>query len=143
MGIRFIFQKIVRPYGKGHFLLRHGATKNIRVLDVGCGNNSVKYVKKHCPDCYYIGLDVADCNLDDEAKLEMEEYHVVSAENFAEKIREFENTIDIVISSHNIEHCNEPQKVLNNMIRSLKSGGVFICRFHLRSQLPFPIVLVA
>ncbi|MDR2601490.1 MAG: hypothetical protein LBC53_03435 [Spirochaetaceae bacterium] len=36
--------------------------KNGSLVDVGCGNNSSYYIKTHCPDIYYIGIDVGNYN---------------------------------------------------------------------------------
>lgn len=108
-------KQIIAPRRKAGFLLACTGKKAIRVLDVGCGNNSVTSVKSCCPDCYYIGIDVGDYNLDPNAKLQMDEYYVVSPEKFADKLRDFKNSIDVVISSHNLEHCDEPWNVLENM----------------------------
>lgn len=118
--------------------MKYVGKKKARILDVGCGNNIVKYIKKICPNCYYIGVDVGDYNLDLDAKAKMDEYHVVKAADFADKIKEFRGSVDIVVSSHNIEHCNEPVKVLENMVGSLRLGGVFIWPFHRRTRFIFP-----
>lgn len=136
--LRCCYKKIVRPYGKSHFLLMQVGKERVKILDVGCGNNSVKLVKRNCPNCYYIGIDVGDYNLDEELKMQMEEYHVVTAENFADKIGEFAASIDVVISAHNIEHCNEPLKVLKNMILSLKRGGHLYLAFPAENSIKFP-----
>lgn len=129
----FIYFKqiILHPYGKSHFLLTHASKPGVRILDVGCGNNSVRHIKRCCQECYYIGIDVGNYNLDRDSQSKMDEYYVVTPEEFGDKIRELQGSIDIVISSHNIEHCNEPYKVLKNMALSLKMGGgnLFVVSF--------------
>lgn len=136
--IRYYIKKVMRPYGKSHFLLSYVGKTHVAVLDVGCGNNSVSAVKRNCPNCYYIGIDVGDYNLDEESKSLMDEYHVVSAEDFAEEIGKYKESVDVVISSHNIEHCNEPQKVLENMILSLKNEGNIYLAFPSEKSVNFP-----
>lgn len=136
--LRYYYKKIVRPYGKSHFLSTYVGKKQAKILDVGCGNNSVRLVKRNCTDCYYIGVDVGDYNLAEELKKQMDEYHVVTAENFADKIREVGADMDVVISAHNIEHCNEPLKVLKNMIMSLKRGGHLYLAFPTENSVEFP-----
>ena len=43
--LRYYYKKIVRPYGKSHFLSTYVGKKQAKILDVGCGNNSVRLVK--------------------------------------------------------------------------------------------------
>lgn len=129
---------LVHPHGKAHFLLSHHSAKVLYVLDVGCGNNSARYVKKHMPKCYYIGVDVGDYNIKENTKALMDEYYVVPPEKFADKIEEFKGCIDIVISSHNIEHCNEPMRVLDAMCAGLKGGGSLYMSFPSEASTSFP-----
>lgn len=133
----------MHPHGRSFFLIRmnlkykHGG-KRMRLLDVGCGNNSVNAVKKYCPDCYYIGIDVGDYNLEQNSKDKMEEYHVVKPDDFSKEIGKFKNSIDIVISNHNIEHCNDPKEVLRNMILALIPGGGIYMAFPSEESINFP-----
>ncbi len=131
-------KQILAPRRKAGFLLAHAKEKANRILDIGCGNNSVNCVKSCCPDCYYIGIDVGDYNLGSNAKSLMDEYHVVSPEKFADKISDFKDSIDIVISAHNLEHCNEPWKVLENMILCLNDGGSLYLAFPSEESVHFP-----
>lgn len=132
------YKSLVKPHGKAHFLLTISNRKIVRILDIGCGNDSASYVKKYCPKCYYVGIDVGDYNIDSGTKSKMDEYHVVKPEDFASKIEGFGNSFDAVISSHNIEHCNEPQRVLKAMLDSLKWGGVFYLAFPSEKSVTFP-----
>lgn len=133
---------LMHPHGKGAFLMRMSLKckhiGRIRVLDVGCGNNSVESIKYWLPDCYYVGIDVDDYNLKQDLKNKMEEYHVVKPEDFSKEIEKFKNSIDVVISSHNIEHCNEPYEVLENMTASLKVGGGYFMAFPSEESINFP-----
>lgn len=132
MKIKYLIYKIINSKGKKFFLLRmHQKYKNKNqiLLDVGCGNNSVKSVKDNNPKCYYIGLDVGDYNLNSKNKALMEEYIVTSPENFAQEIEKRKDSIDVIISNHNIEHCNEPERVLEGMINALKPGGGYFSGF--------------
>ena len=74
-----------------------------RILDLGCGNQSPLKTKSILPNCYYIGLDVGDYN--QPAEIPADEYIIVSPEEFNNAIVGYEDSVDAVISSHNIEHC--------------------------------------
>ena len=136
-----ILKKWIRfqPYHLEHFLYKYGYLKQKRLLDLGCGNDSVRRVRLHCgQDIVYSGLDVGDYNLNDDSKTEMNEYVVVQPEQFAETILRWENQEDIVISSHNLEHCNEPDVVLKNITRALKKGGYLYMAFPSEESVNFP-----
>lgn len=133
----------LRPHGKESFLLKmyskHIRSKQYpRLLDVGCGNNSVRSVRHYLPDCYYIGIDIGDYNLRPELKELMNEYHVVSSQEFPDKIFQLKDSVDIVISSHNIEHCDEPEKVLKAMAAALKHNGEMYMSFPCEESVNFP-----
>lgn len=136
--IQYYYRGIIKPHWKNHFLQVHIGKKHLRILDVGCGNDSVSSIKKICPNCYYIGVDIGDYNLGKDTKSKMDEYHIVSPENFANKLEEFIGSIDVVISSHNIEHCNEPYQVLKNMVLDLKPGGSIYLSFPSEASVTFP-----
>jgi SAM-dependent methyltransferase len=93
------------------------------ILDIGCGNNSPIYLKTQRPDCYYIGLDVGDYNQDTHSKSVADEYVLTDPDRFPSAILHFQDRIDAVISSHNLEHCDAPADVLDAMIKCLKPGG--------------------
>lgn len=135
--------RLWRPHGLEAFLLGMYAGYRcrggkIRLLDVGCGNDSVERIKRYCPGCYYIGIDIGDYNLRPGLKGSMEEYHVVNPQEFAEKILEFQSSIDVVVSNHNLEHCNEPGQALRNMISCLRSGGGIFLAFPSEESANFP-----
>lgn len=118
-----IKRKIVHPRGKEAFLLRVNNVNHTSLLDVGCGNESVKYIKEICPKISYTGLDVGDyCQSETSIKM-IDNYIVVKPEKFAAELEKMKDSFDVVISSHNIEHCNEPYRCVTAIANALKSGG--------------------
>jgi SAM-dependent methyltransferase len=106
------------------------------LLDVGCGNNSPYFFKTKFPDILYTGIDIGDYN---QAKPNLaDNYIITSPENFAEKILEMENKFDTVISSHNLEHCNDRTKTLLAMTKALKIGGYLYLSFPTEGSINFP-----
>lgn len=110
----------MEPKGKGAFVdsLPPGA----RLLDVGCGNNSPMQIKLHRPDIYYVGLDIGDYNQTTPEKY-ADRYILTIPERFTAAIGELGQTMDAVVSSHNIEHCFDPEGTLEAMLDTLKPGG--------------------
>jgi SAM-dependent methyltransferase len=108
------------------------------VLDVGCGNNSPAQFKLQRPDIVYAGLDVGDYNQTLDPGHYADEYIVAAPEGFAAAIAAFEGTCDAVVSSHNLEHCLDPDLVLKAMLAALKPGGRLYLSFPCEASLRFP-----
>lgn len=123
---------------KAHFLWTIRNEKGVRVMDVGCGNQSASIVKAYCNNIFYTGIDVGDYNQSTGSLNLIDDYHVVSPEKFADEIATFKGSEDYVISSHNIEHCNEPEKVVAAMCGALKQGGMLYMSFPSRESVLFP-----
>lgn len=124
MNIRDLIIKHIRPNGRTDFL--SSLPNYASILDVGCGNNSPYRVKNILPNSIYTGIDVGDYNQTKPNKAD--NYILTSAENFANEISKFDNEFDAVISSHNIEHCDDRDETLEAMLKALKLGGkIFLC----------------
>ncbi len=131
-------EKILWPHGRVSFIRSLKNKVGLRVLDVGCGNESPQIVKSILNKIYYVGLDVGDYNQSEESKGFADEYHIVRSEEFAPKIESYSNMFDVVISSHNIEHCDDPDRVLVAMIGALKKGGKLYLSFPSEQSVYFP-----
>ena len=136
--MNFFFFKIsslfLRSHGKLKFLISQ--KKNTQILDVGCGNNSPFIVKSLLPLCNYTGVDIQDYN---QKKPNLaDKYIITSAENFHKEISDLKNVFDSVLSSHNIEHCNNPKRTLNAMISRLKINGELFLSFPSSKTVNFP-----
>jgi len=130
-----IIRKIIEPrHGKEKFL--KSINKKGTLLDVGCGNNSPYYIKSKFPSIKYTGIDIGDYN---QAYPNLaDNYIITTPEEFADKIAEFENYFDTIISSHNLEHCNDRNKTLDSIIKALKSGGRLFLSFPTEKSINFP-----
>lgn len=125
----------LRRRGKQAFLksLPAGA----RVLDVGCGNNSPRDAKVLRPDIFYTGLDVGDYNQQDSLRY-ADAYAVVPPADFAAAIAAHAGTMDAVVSSHNLEHCDDPAAVLRAMAAALRPRGQLFLAFPCEASVGFP-----
>jgi SAM-dependent methyltransferase len=125
----------LRRRGKQAFLksLPPGA----RVLDVGCGNNSPRDAKVLRPDIVYAGLDVGDYNQQDSLRY-ADAYTVVAPADFAAAISAHAGTMDAVVSSHNLEHCDDPAGVLRAMAGALRPRGQLFLAFPCEASVGFP-----
>ena len=136
VSLQYRIKILLRRHGKVAFLERvaPGAT----VLDVGCGSNSPARAKDQRPDIIYIGLDVGDYNHTIRPDLHADRYIVVSPDAFASEIESLRGQCDAVISSHNIEHCLEPERVLTAMTAALTPGGRLYLSFPAEESVNFP-----
>jgi SAM-dependent methyltransferase len=134
--IRYLYNTVLfRKWGKDAFI--DSLPPDSNVLDVGCGNNSPMKLKMQRPDLYYIGLDIGDYNQTAPVKY-ADEYILTRPEHFAAEIRKFEGQLDAVISAHNIEHCSDPDSVMNAMLAALKPGGRIFLSFPCEASVRFP-----
>ncbi len=130
-----LYRRIIFPHSKGEFLQSLAAPK-AEILDVGCGNNSPSHVKSILPDCIYTGIDVSDYN---QTKPNVADSYILTSEEcFAESISQMSNRFDAVMSSHNLEHCNQREETLLAMLRSIKLGGRLYLSCPSESSVNFP-----
>jgi SAM-dependent methyltransferase len=133
--LRHALVTFLRPHGKLAFLqsLPPGAA----VLDVGCGNNSPRDAKILRPDLFYTGLDVGDYNQQDAGRY-ADAYVIVPPTDFADAIAAHAGRMDAVVSSHNLEHCDDPAAVLQAMTLALRPGGKLYLAFPCEESVRFP-----
>jgi SAM-dependent methyltransferase len=133
--LKYIIREIVGPkYCKSNFLKK--INHNGKLLDVGCGNNSSYFIKSKYPNINYTGIDVSNYN---QTKPNMaDNYMIVEPNEFAEAIANIPESFDTVISSHNLEHCNDRNKTLDAIIKVLKKGGYLYLSFPTEKSVNFP-----
>ena len=134
--IKFLAQLFLRPQGKFSFL--NNIPKNSKILDVGCGNNSAYKIKSCIPNSYYVGVDISDYNNENDVNLYADKYILTNPNNFVENIRSISFKFDAVISSHNLEHCNDRYGTLNAILDKLKDGGKIYLSFPSEKTINFP-----
>ena len=134
--IKTIFKLFLRPNGKVDFL--NSIPKNSSILDVGCGNNSPLLVKSFLPNSYYVGIDVDNYNNDYDVEKVADKYILSNPNDFVKSLKCIDINFDAIISSHNIEHCNDRMGVLNAMIDKLNHKGKIYLSFPSKESVKFP-----
>lgn len=119
--LKHFIRHMIHPINLGELVRSLPAES--RVLDVGCGNHSPTRYKKVNPDILYFGLDIAEYELNAQDYALAEEIRFVGANAFDQGISQFGQLFDLIISSHNIEHVDEPVRVMAAMAASLSAGG--------------------
>jgi SAM-dependent methyltransferase len=134
MNFKEWMKSLLRKNGKADFLSKLNADS--RILDVGCGNNSPFKTKQILPDCIYTGIDIGDYN---QTKPLLADCYIIStSQNFSCEIAKFSNVFDAVISSHNLEHCEDRLGTLMAMLDALKIGGKLFLSFPCEQSVDFP-----
>jgi SAM-dependent methyltransferase len=63
---------------------------------------------------------------------------LISPAEFANAICAHAGQMDAVVSSHNLEHCDDPVAVLNAMVAALRPGGLMYLAFPCEASVRFP-----
>lgn len=127
---------LLRPNNKTAFILsqKNGA----KIFDIGCGNSSAEQIKSINPTIYYCGIDVGDYNQSENSFASMDRYICVTSDEFANSILNVGEKFDAVISSHNIEHCDDPNSVIDAMCAVLNPKGLLYFSFPSEATINFP-----
>lgn len=135
--VKMSFLRLFSSKSKAAFLSNFRG-KNVSLFDVGCGTNSPAFIKAILPDCHYSGLDVSVHQQDSDSIDFADSFELCSPAEFGSVIERRDSCFDVVVSSHNIEHCNERSRVLLAMLKSLKSGGNLFLSFPSEASVFFP-----
>src|SRR6185437_14011527 len=114
--------RVVKPT-KFRFALRHFKGRRVRILDIGCGNNSPALAKIWFPGCVYNGADITQGELTEEDRRGLDHFYPVTTdyggyEAFAD------TAYDFVIASHVLEHTDDPYRLARIAAAKLRPGGV-------------------
>jgi SAM-dependent methyltransferase len=132
--LTFFRRSLLSPRSKAAFLRR--LEPRPRIFDIGCGNDSPYFTKTLRPDCHYTGLDIGEYN---QHKPNMaDDYILTSPAGFTDEIAGRANRFDAIISSHNLEHCNDREGTLKAMLTAVKPGGQIYLAFPCEQSVSFP-----
>ena len=107
MLIRF-FEKPARFEYMHKWLVR----PEVKILDVGCGNNSPSRTKRYYPKCLYYGLDrIPRQNVGDKNLAVMEQFFEIDLSDISSLSRVPDLFFDCIILSHVIEHLENGTEV--------------------------------
>lgn len=109
----------------------------LRILDVGCGNNSPSVTKRWFPGCNYTGADIQHYNLGEADDAAMDAFYLLGADGSGYDAIP-EASYDFVILNHVIEHIVEPAPVLAKLCTKLKPGGYIWVAFPSLRSLELP-----
>ena len=116
-----LFKRILSP-PKLAALRSVVGSKPLRILDVGCGNESCKITRTWLNVIEYHGVDKEHWHGKDQDYALMDQVFYIDLDSL--DLRSIpESYYDVVIFSHVIEHLANGEMVLLNLSRKLKPGG--------------------
>ena len=96
--------------------------KHFNYLDVGCGSHSPTLTKKWFPNCIYDGIDKQNYNNNTEDFALMRNFYLLDLTK-SDLSEVPDNSYDVIMLSHVIEHLQNGDEVLKNVTKKLKTGG--------------------
>lgn len=107
------------------------------ILDVGCGNHSPTLTKRWFPGARYAGADIQDYNIDDADRAAMDHFYPITAAGGGYDAIP-DDSFDLVLMNHVVEHMRDPMPVVAQMCRKLRSGGCIWIAFPSLRSLALP-----
>ena len=136
LDLKHFIKKTIRPRGQRSFVASQ-PKKNCKILDIGCGKNSI-FLKSVKPNSSVYGVDIGFFEQTDESKALYDKLIICDSKDFAQSIQNIDTDFHIVISNHNIEHCDDPQSTFTAMVERTKVGGRLFITTPSLSSVDFP-----
>ena len=122
---------------KFQYVRRRLSSPSVRILDIGCGNNSPSVTKRWFPGCHYTGADIQRYNLSGEDDAAMDAFFLLGTDGSGyEAISD--GSYDFVILNHVLEHMAEPGPILAALCSKLNPGGYIWIAFPSLRSLGLP-----
>ena len=136
LDFRHFIKKTIRPRGQRSFI-DSLSKENCKILDIGCGKNSI-FLKSVRPNSTVYGVDISFFEQTEESKALYDNLIICESKDFAQSIQNIDTDFHIVISNHNIEHCEDPQSTFTAMVERTKAGGSLFITTPSLSSVDFP-----
>lgn len=99
------------------------AKNKIKILDIGCGNDSPLKIKRLVPNCYYVGVDIDYYNQSKESLAIADELMIFQKDNFFNEVEILPYSFDVCIATHIIEHLPKPEDLFKAVSKVLAPNG--------------------
>src|ERR1700733_5465731 len=119
------------------YIRRRIAGPGLRILDVGCGNNSPSTTKQWFPGCHYSGVDVERYNNNDDDLAAMDAFYPVGVDGSGYSAIP-DSSFDLILLHHVVEHMPKPEPILKSLCSKLKPGGYIWVAFPSLRSLSLP-----
>jgi 2-polyprenyl-3-methyl-5-hydroxy-6-metoxy-1,4-benzoquinol methylase len=122
---------------KFRYARRNLSIKGMRILDIGCGNNSPTLAKRWLPGSHYSGADIQRYNNSDADLAAMDNFYLLGVDGSGYDAIP-DGSFDLVILHHVLEHMFKPNLTLSTICQKLKPGGYIWIAFPSLRSLSLP-----
>ena len=119
------------------YVRRRLSGTSLRILDIGCGNNSPSTTKHWFTGCHYSGADIQDYNNNEADMSAMDAFYLVGTDGSGYSAIP-DGSFDLVILHHVVEHMSDPGSILPTICSKLKPGGYIWIAFPSLRSLSLP-----
>ena len=128
---------LIKPF-KFSRTQKYFSKDDLRILDVGAGSHSPTITKKWVPKSHYSGIDITKSYDNDEADLKaMDEFFQMDLTKL--DFRNIpDNSYDLIVMSHVIEHLQNGDKVILGLLPKLKKDAIIYIEFPSERSVNFP-----
>ncbi|WP_080902701.1 bifunctional 2-polyprenyl-6-hydroxyphenol methylase/3-demethylubiquinol 3-O-methyltransferase UbiG [Parabacteroides sp. Marseille-P3160] len=128
--------KSSRKYFLPYVLLYKPITKQTKILEIGCGDggNLLPFAELGCSA---VGVDLSEGKIENARAIYARkkiDIQLIADDIF--KIKEFEQTFDVILVHDVIEHIHDKRQFVNNLRRYIAPDGIVFFRFP-AWQMPF------
>jgi hypothetical protein len=132
-----MFNPLITPYKYRLIRKRIDKKRAIKILDVGCGHNSINICKKYFLFYVYDGIDKKVWK-EDEYK-DLTHLFLFDLESESEKINDLnEKYYDLILLSHIIEHVDNGKIILQKLLSKLSANGFIYIETPSKKTLKYP-----
>jgi 2-polyprenyl-3-methyl-5-hydroxy-6-metoxy-1,4-benzoquinol methylase len=119
------------------YVRRRPLEPKLRILDIGCGNNSPSTTKHWFPGCHYSGADIEQYNNNNADVAAMDAFYLL-AKDGSDYSAIPDSSYDFIILHHVVEHMPVPAPILTTICSKLKPGGYIWIAFPSLRSLSLP-----
>ncbi len=111
--------------------------RNLRILDIGCGNFSPSITKHWFPGCHYSGADIQRYKNTDEDMAAIDDFYLLGIDGSGYDAIP-DSSYDFILLHHVIEHMPDRDPIPVKILSKLKPGGVIWIAFPSLKSLSLP-----
>lgn len=119
------------------YISRFLKSKNVKILDIGCGSDSFSLTKKYFPECEYYGLDKQYWHGHEDDYKKIDNFYKLDLDD-PDWSKSIDKKFDLIIMSHLVEHVKDGIEVIRSASKLLDEDGIIYIETPSPATLNFP-----